>query len=263
MFCYFIITVVKVKKFIATTKADYYLVPGYKSTLIPKGTQINVLGQLSNQRWRCYVDLPKTSTNVNSSHTPDRNTAGIENPSAACSERLLGSVPTSLLHELDDIEPSPTLPKTDLSILPLGTPDVTPNVSPHPSPPPSPYSPHKPNASNQGEESEGFQRRSPTNLQRFVPSMDLSDVDAWEQFVIPSPPSTPVTSRSTTPSMSPSESLEGLDDAVDVAADRERTSSSLSNDIPVTYIGSLPDSEPTLDTSGSSSVPVELRNKGN
>jgi len=143
----------------------------------------------------------------------------------------------------------------------MGTPDVTPNVSPRPSPPPSPYSPHKSNPSNQEGEGECFQRRSPTNLQRFVPSMDLSDVDAWEQFVIPSPPSTPVTSRSTTPSMSPSESLEALDDIVVNDDDnRERTSSSLSNDIPVTYIGSLPDSEPTI---GSSSTPVVRRKKGN
>lgn len=218
--------------------------------MIPKGTQINVLGQLPNRRWRCYVDLPSTSDDA---CTPDANTAGLDSSSAVCSERLLGSVPTSLLYELDDKE-TPQTKKTELSVLPMGTPDVTPDVSPHPSPPQSPYSPHKPVLS---EERESFLRRSPTNLQRFVPSMDLSDVDAWEQFIIPSPPSTPVTSRSTTPSLSPSESLETLDAVDDDEGDR--ASSGMSNDIPVTYIGSLPDSEP-VDTS--SPPPVVLRNKG-
>lgn len=245
---FLIFTVSKVCEFKATTKADYYLVPGYLSTLIPKGTQINILGQLPNTRWRCYVDLIRTS---NSDCTESQSTSDSTTTNSEYSERLVGSVPTSLLLELEEKETSEAK-RTDLSVLPMGTPDVTPNVSPYPSPPPSPYSPHKPTDSSHDDGTGLVRRRSPTNLQRFVPSMDLSDVDAWEEFVIPSPPSTPVTSRSTTPSLSPSESMETLDATGDDETS-DRTSSELSNDIPVSYIGSAPDSEPPV---------VVLRNKG-
>ncbi|XP_031560981.1 uncharacterized protein LOC116296990 [Actinia tenebrosa] len=241
---------IEVSEFKSRTKMDYYLIPGYTSSLIPQNTQINILGQLPNKRWRCYVDLPKTSTQTTQSASTESDVSSLsdsrsstpscenggsllsfENNGQAAeeTERLIGSVPTSLLVDLSEML---TVPFTEENLVVLGTPDVTPNPSPLPSPPLSPYSTHKyketPNDSKENFES--FQRRSPTNLQRFVPSMDLSDVDAWEQFILPSPPSTPVTSSSSTPSLSPSQSLENVD-----SSEGEKDGL-MSDDVPVTIV---------------------------
>lgn len=220
------------------------------------------------------MDLPKTSiqttpsasteSDVSSLSDSRRSTSSCENGGPSLSfdnlgqaagetERLIGSVPTSLLVDMND---TLTVPPTKDNLAVLGTPDVTPNTSPLPSPPQSPYSTHKykETSNDNKEDHESFQRRSPTNLQRFVPSMDLSDVDAWEQFILPSPPSTPVTSRSTTPSISPSESLENLDNFDEV--------NQVSGDVPVTVIDQHESFPKKSSDKGQHSAVMRLKGKG-
>jgi len=43
-------------EFTCTTNRDYFLVPGRIETFIPRGTKVNVFGQLPNGRWRCVVE---------------------------------------------------------------------------------------------------------------------------------------------------------------------------------------------------------------
>ncbi|XP_032239513.2 uncharacterized protein LOC5514106 isoform X1 [Nematostella vectensis] len=314
----------KVCEFEATTKDDYYLVLGHPSTLIPKKTKLKILGQLSNRRWRCFVDLPKASDiaivddtgsgpqemvsrrevttesgpeemvsrrevttesgpkemvsrrEVTTESGPEKMVSRREvttesgpeemvsrrevttesgpeemvsrrevttesGPEKMVSrrevttERLIGSVPTSLLVELEDLSKKKRTLKVE-----TGTPMSTPGVSPHPSPPLSPYSPHRPSdQTNQRDASQGEQVVE--DLRRFTGRIAPPDQDAWEQFYLPSPPSSPDTSRSTSPSLSPSQSLEALDSQESQKDDRHSLES---DEVPVTYIGAESGEEP-------------------
>ena len=201
-------------EFQSTTNKDYCLVPGHPRTLIPKGTEVTILGQFSNNRWRCFVDLPrKTSTRL----TNGQNSGSLsevesissfdttEDESHTYNDILIGSVPNSLLVELHNHAAS-KLKLEDGT--PVASPGDTPQLSPLPTPPLSPYSPHK------NEQDLLPNKRS--SLRRSIASENLSEHDIWEQFCIPSPPSSPVTSRSTSPSLSLSCSLGGSLEDLDV-----------------------------------------------
>lgn len=217
IFLFFMFSVTRRCEFHSTTTKDYFLIPGHSRTLIPKGTELTVLGQLPNNRWRCCVELPRSKSTglANGQHLESSSevesissfdTADDENitNTKPNTDILIGSVPNSLLNDLSNLI-SCKLKCEDGT--PVASPGVTPQLSPFPSPPHSPYSPHK----NNRDSSPG--KRS--SLRRSIASENLSEQDIWEQFCIPSPPSSPVTSRSTSPSMclscSPGGSLEDLD----------------------------------------------------
>ena len=201
-------------EFQSTTNNDYCLVPGHPRTLIPKGTELTILGQFSNNRWRCYVKLPrKTSTRLtNGQHSGSSSEVesisssdANKDESGADNDILIGSVPNSLLVELSN----PAASKLKLEDgTPVASPGDTPQLSPLPTPPLSPYSPHK-------NERESLPNKR-SSLRRSIASENLSEQDIWEQFCIPSPPSSPVTSRSTSPSLSLSCSLGGSLEDLDV-----------------------------------------------
>ena len=202
-------------EFQSTTSKDYCLIPGHPRTLIPKGTELTILGQLSNTRWRCFIELPRktcagltngqnsaTSSEVESISSFDISEEdGLSNSNT---EILIGSVPNSVLVELS--RPAASKLKYEDGT-PVASPGDTPQLSPFPSPPLSPYSPHK-------NERDSFPNNR-SSLRRSIASENLSEHDIWEQFCIPSPPASPVTSRSTSPSLSmscsPGGSLEDLD----------------------------------------------------
>lgn len=224
MFCFalilsILISVVRRCEFQSTTCKDYCLIPGHPRTLIPKGTELTILGQLSNNRWRCCVELPrKTSsilTNGNHSGTSSEvesiSSFDISDEDAFGStslnvETFIGSVPNSLLVELSRSSGS-KLKYEDGT--PIASPGDTPQLSPNPSPPLSPYSAHK-------NDRDSFPNSKRSSLRRSIASENLSEQDIWEQFCIPSPPSSPVTSRSTSPSLSPSCSAGGSLEALDL-----------------------------------------------
>ena len=201
-------------EFQSTTNKDYCLVPGHPRTLIPKGTELTILGQFSNNRWRCFVELPKktltrltngqnsgSSSEVESISSFDTT----EDESRTDKDFLIGSVPNSLLVELNNSAAS-KLKFEDGT--PIASPGDTPQLSPLPTPPLSPYSPHK-------NERELLPNKR-SSLRRSIASENLSEQDIWDQFCIPSPPSSPVTSRSTSPSHSLSCSLDGSLEDLDV-----------------------------------------------
>lgn len=201
-------------EFQSTTNKDYCLVPGHPRTLIPKGTEVTILGQFSNNRWRCFVELPrKTSTRLtngqNSGSSSEVESISsfdtTEYESHADNDILIGSVPNSLLVELNNLAAS-KLKLEDGT--PVASPGDTPQLSPLPTPPLSPYSPHK--------DEQDLLPNKRSSLRRSIASENLSEHDIWEQFCIPSPPSSPVTSRSTSPSLSLSCSLGGSLEDLDV-----------------------------------------------
>lgn len=204
-------------EFQSTTSKDYFLIPGHSRTLIPKGTELTILGQLPNHRWRCFVELPRKKFTGLTNGQHSESSSEVESISSfditddenvtntgANTDVLIGSVPNSLLVELSN--PAACKLKYEDGT-PVASPGDTPQLSPFPSPPQSPYFPHK----NERESSPN--KRS--SLRRSIASENLSEQDIWEQFCIPSPPSSPVTSRSTSPSLSlscsPGGSLEDLD----------------------------------------------------
>ena len=201
-------------EFQSRTNKDYCLVPGHPRTLIPKGTELTILGQFSNNRWRCFVELPrKTSTRLtngqNSGSSSEVESVSsldtTEDESRTDKDILIGSVPNSLLVELNN----PTASKLKFEDgTPVASPGDTPQLSPLPTPPLSPYSSHK-------NERELLPNKR-SSLRRSIASENLSEQDIWEQFCIPSPPSSPVTSRSTSPSLSMSCSLDGSLEDLDV-----------------------------------------------
>ena len=188
--------------------------PGHPRTLIPKGTEVTILGQFSNNRWRCFVELPrKASTRLTNGQNSGSSSEvesissfdATENESHTYNDILIGSVPNSLLVELNNLAAS-KLKLEDGT--PVASPGDTPQLSPLPTPPLSLYSPHK------NEQDLLPNKRS--SLRRSIASENLSEHDIWEQFCIPSPPSSPVTSRSTSPSLSLSCSLGGSLEDLDV-----------------------------------------------
>lgn len=203
-------SVVRRCEFQSTTNKDYLLIPGYPHTLIPKGTEITILGQLSNNRWRCCVDRPKKTPAILTNGTHSNTSSEVESissfeindedgfiNSSSNTETFIGSVPTSLIVELSRTSAS-RLKHEDGT--PVASPEETPQLSPYPSPPLSPYSPHK---------RESLPNNKRSSLRRSIASENLSEQDIWEQFCLPSPPSSPATSRSTSPSLSMSGSLGG------------------------------------------------------
>lgn len=259
-------------RFESRTSKDYLLIPGHPRTLIPKGTDVTILGQLSHHRWRCFVDLPKkscvtlangdrsqseTSSEVGSILSEDiSEEEGILSANSN-TETLIGSVPTSALVEFSRLSQHKPEDGT-----PTASPEDTPQLSPFPSPP---HSPCVSRRSSMG----SFPNNRRSSLRRSIASENLSEQDIWEQFCIPSPPSSPATSRST--SLSLSSSLVGsLDDFdVDQAArneekngneqtgnenlgnermgsgddSRELRETTLVDDVPETYIGSDPEND--------------------
>ena len=202
-------------EFQSTTNKDYCLVPGYPRTVIPKGTELTILGQFSNNRWRCFVELPrKTSTRLTNGQNSE-SSSEVESISSFDTTEdesrtdndilLIGSVPNSLLVELNNLAASKF--KFDDGT-PVASPGDTPQLSPLPTPPLSPYSPHK--------NERDLLPNKRISLRRSIASENLSEQDIWEQFCIPSPPSSPVTSRSTSPSLSLSCSLDGSLEDLDV-----------------------------------------------
>lgn len=198
-------------EFQSRTNKDYCLVPGHSRTLIPKGTELTILGQFSNNRWRCFVELPSTRlTNGQNSGSSSEveNISSFdttEDESRTDKDILIGSVPNSLLVELNN--PAASKLKFEDGT-PVASPGDTPQLSPLRTPPLSPYSPHK-------NERELLPNKR-SSLRRSIASENLSEQDIWEQFCIPSPPSSPVTSRSTSPSLSLSCSLGGSLEDLDV-----------------------------------------------
>ena len=199
-------------EFQSTTSKDYLLIPGHPRTQIPKGTQLTILGQLSNKRWRCCVELTKKTSAILTNGTNSETSSEVESissfdisdedgfvNSSSNKETLIGSVPTSLLVELSRASAS-GLRYEDGT--PIASPGETPQLSPHPSPPHSPYSPHQ-------NDKDSIPNNKRSSLRRSIASENLSEHDIWEQFCIPSPPSSPVTSRSTSPSLSYSGSAGG------------------------------------------------------
>lgn len=215
---FFLFSVIKRCEFKSTTSTDYFLVPGHPRSFIPKGTELTILGQMSNGRWRCFVELPKnkftvltngnhweTSSEVESISSFDISEEGAILNSSSKTETFVGSVPSSLLVELS----LPSVSKLKYEDgTPIASPGDTPQLSPFPSPPHSPYSRHKNNR-------DSLPNNKRSSLRRSIASENLSEQDIWEQFCIPSPPSSPATSRSTTPSLSRSNSsgasLENID----------------------------------------------------
>ncbi|XP_078343824.1 uncharacterized protein LOC144629485 isoform X1 [Oculina patagonica] len=200
-------------EFQSTTCKDYCLIPGHPRTLIPKGTELTILGQFSNNRWRCFVELPRKKSTGLTNGQNSGSSSEVESilsfeigddDSVTNTDVLIGSVPNSLLVELSNVAAS-KLKFEDGT--PVASPGDTPQLSPLPTPPLSPYSPHK-------NDRDSFPNKR-SSLRRSIASENLSEQDIWEQFCIPSPPSSPVTSRSTSPSLSPScspgGSLEDLD----------------------------------------------------
>lgn len=211
MFVSLFFSVVRRCEFQSTTTKDYLLIPGHPRTLIPKGTEMTILGQLANKRWRCCVELAK-KTSVLTNGTNSETSSEVESISSfdicdedglvntsSNKETFIGSVPTSLLVELSCASTS-GLKYEDGT--PIASPGDTPQLSPHPSAPHSPYSPHK-------NDKDSIPNNKRSSLRRSIASENLSEHDIWEQFCIPSPPSSPVTSRSTSPSLSYSGSAGG------------------------------------------------------
>lgn len=252
-------------RFESRTNKDYLLIPGHPNTLLPKGTDVTILGQLSHHRWRCFVDLPKescvtlanggqsqseTSSEVGSILSCDiSEEEGILNANSN-TETLIGSVPTSVLAELSGVSQHKPEDGT-----PIASPEDTPQLSPFSSPTHSPYLSHR---SSMG----SFPNNKRSSLRRSIASENLSEQDIWEQFCIPSPPSSPATTRSTSPSLSGSH-VGSLDDSdIDQAARNEEKNGNeqtgsensgnermgddfpepretiLTDDVPETYIGS-------------------------
>lgn len=271
-FCVILSSVLRRVRFETRTSKDYLLIPGHPRTLLPKGTDVTILGQLSHHRWRCFVDLPKkncvtlangdrsqseTSSEVGSILSEDiSEEEGILNANSN-TETLIGSVPTSALVEFTRLSQQKPEDGT-----PTASPEDTPQLSPFPSPP---HSPCVSRRSSMG----SFPNNRRSSLRRSIASENLSEQDIWEQFCIPSPPSSPATSRST--SLSLSSSLVGsLDDFdIDQAAENEEKNenektgsenlgnermgsgddlpelreTTLIDDVPETYIGGGDDSE--------------------
>ena len=219
----------KVSRFEATTKGNYYLIPGHKATLLPKGTRLTIFGQLPNKRWRCCAEVLKTE-NPNSDENPgqsimqssgdseelevgpeDEKTSLLKNETTdsvkSSIQILIGSVPTSLLVELGG-EESTILP--DIGGTPLDSPVEKSREFPlYPSPPASPYSKHRSNSIISGEEKSYGDRPPPKAACKFIPDEEAP----WpKDFSVPSPSScrsSTTTSRSTTPSDTPEGSLNG------------------------------------------------------
>ena len=261
-FCVILFAVLRRVRFESRTSKDYLLIPGHPRTLLPKGTDVTILGQLSHHRWRCFVDLPKkscvilangdrsqseTSSEVGSILSEDiSEEEGILNANSN-TETLIGSVPTSALVEFSRLSQHKPEDGT-----PTASPEDTPQLSPFPSPP---HSPCVSRRSSMG----SFPNNRRSSLRRSIASENLSEQDIWEQFCIPSPPSSPATSRSTSVSLS-SSFVGSLDDFdVDQAARNEEKNgneqtgnermgsgddspelreTTLVDDVPETYIGS-------------------------
>ena len=221
--------VTKVRQFQATTKAAYLLVPGFPDTLLPAGTALSVFGQLPNGRWRCCVQRPGTSAQPPDTASPASSSTSLGRAQNNSSEVLIGSVPSSLLAELDELPPRPAVEVPQFDLTSDGTPTVSPNStprrhSPASSPPGSPYSPHK-----------GGVRR-PTGESNLSPSnWKTPSSEVVGHIAFPSPPSSAVSSRS-----SSAASLDELEDREEwernsaLSADPEGEG----DDVPVTYIGS-------------------------
>ncbi|XP_068751584.1 uncharacterized protein [Montipora capricornis] len=205
-------------EFRSSTRKDYLLIPGHPRTFLPKGTDLTILGQFSNNRWRCCVDPPKKTSValVNGSQSQSETSSEVESILSfdindedgfvnmnSNTETLIGSVPTSVLVEMNR---SCTSRKKLEDGTPVSSLENTPQLSPFPSPPHSPYSPRKGSR-------DSIPNNKRSSLRRSIASENLSEQDIWEQFCLPSPPSSPATSRSTSPSLSMSGSHHGsLDD---------------------------------------------------
>ena len=108
----------------ATIHKDYYLIPGRKETYLCKGVKMTLFGQMPNKRWRCWVEIDDLISSMNKliAEADDRKDDGNNNDGSkesleqnkqyitslnidGTSNRgypLIGSVPTSLVEELEN-----------------------------------------------------------------------------------------------------------------------------------------------------------------
>ena len=116
-----------------TILKDYYLVPGRKETLLCKGVKMTLFGQLPNKRWRCWVEIDDLITSMNKliTETDDEgnNNAGTQNSLSDGNSHyinslskddllsrgypLIGSVPSSLVEELENLTSITSEEQTD------------------------------------------------------------------------------------------------------------------------------------------------------
>ncbi|XP_065051634.1 microtubule-associated serine/threonine-protein kinase 2-like isoform X2 [Rhopilema esculentum] len=108
-----------------TTAKDYYLVPGRRDTFVCKGTKMTLFGQMSNKRWRCWIEIDNLVSSMNSllpnaEASSDKNNNGetlfdknkkyLSNLTKEDFENrgypMIGSVPTSLVEELQNFTSS-------------------------------------------------------------------------------------------------------------------------------------------------------------
>ena len=113
------------KSLTGTTVKDYYLVPGRRDTFICKGTKMTLFGQMANKRWRCWIEIDNLVSSMNSllpnaEESSDKNNNGetlfdknkkyLSNLTKEDFENrgypLIGSVPTSLVEELQNFTSS-------------------------------------------------------------------------------------------------------------------------------------------------------------
>ena len=223
-----------------------------------KSTRLTVFGQLPNGRWRCCVELPvseeeyngqdsavtsQTSSVASLAETNEEERRTTSNPgnvvdkNARTLQLHIGSVPSSLLVELDTVCHHKDMAVPKVNVMEDGTPTVSPEstpvqLSPAPSPPGSPYSPHR------CVQRKALEEKTPTQSHwKYFSDENSGEKGILEHIRFPSPPSTPsstVTSRSTSPSQSLEGSLEMLN--LDTADEGDPPQDSES-DVPVTYIG--------------------------
>lgn len=273
------------------------MVPGHKATLLQKGRKLTIFGQLPNKRWRCCAEVVReegqndeeisegSSVNRDSKHQgerqPDASSSSSEKETKRSAKRstqiLIGSVPSSLLVELDREEPL-ILPSEGGT--PLDSPVDSQEFPIYPSPPSSPYSKHRSSSIITGSEKSYGERPSPRATRKFIPDEEAPWPDEFPMPSTPSCQSSRTTSRSTTPSNSPGGSLNGSVERLDdfgneessgknlqndpnvvssksdgMVSREERAESSISgsSDIPVTYIGSETEDDRVIDVSRSPS----------
>ena len=181
-------------------------------------------------------------------------------PARSSTQILIGSVPTSLLVELDREEP---LSLASVEGTPPDSPVESEEFPTYPSPPLSPYSKHRSTSSNVGADRSYGERPSPRATRKFIPDEEQTWVVDFPSSSSFSCQSSATTSRSTTPSDSPGGSINGsaerllnleTEELVERNGNLQNipnaskndncetlvtgSSISRSSDIPVTYIGS-------------------------
>ena len=125
------------KEIYGTSLRDYYIVPGRRDTFISKGIKMTLFGQLPDNRWRCWIeidDLVKSmnsliaeceeNNNVSKENNEDKRTSLFDQNKQILGKvtkqevidrkyPLIGSVPSSLVNELEKFTNSKRVNKTE------------------------------------------------------------------------------------------------------------------------------------------------------